>query len=252
MDSLERQVMRCRNLNSLPGCLGRRIEAKYERHRLSYGVRLDPLAQTLKTNPALIDQMGDLPQLSLFFRSHVVIALAGAPSTSDLWCLERNEWVPVVRFANRLLVSNPHTGEKESWGKLQSESQEGYIVHRRIGGRTNKSRFDGKIPYIETLEREVLAKGKGLLLSETKMRLYARFEDRIGTSPQRDELNFMCLEMTRVPRPPRRRPGTNGKSRRNGWMLSVHGYPLDEHGLVKDFQGTKLTGRMIPTLQNPG
>lgn len=247
MDSIRQQVRRFKGESRLPPAICRRIDAKLDRHEDHYGVRLDGLALSLKILPALYDQIEELSSLSLFFRSHLAIALDNVPPTRQLWCTESQDWVPVIRRPGRILLRNPINGQMESWGHTSSASKS-YIVHHRDSDRKSKSRFNGNFSYIEPIERAVFNEGSGILLSANKMQLYASFRMPIGESRKNVRLTHVCLVAERVSRAPQVRKGRKHKS---GWMVRLHGYPVSAEDIERDLRNARLSARNLPVLDNP-
>jgi hypothetical protein len=247
MDSLEREIYRHRTAPRLPSRIARRIDHKYDRHEAQYGTRIDELARSLKGFPGLYNQRTDLPTLDLFFRPHHVIELEKATHpTEELWCVDNDNWVSIVRPPNRMLVRNPLSDKLESWGHVFSASKS-YDVHHQDGGRSTKSIFSGNFKYIEPLERAVFAKGYGILVAADKMQLYANFEKPIGKSRAGKELTYLCLMIERIPRPRRNR---NGRKHKSGWMVQVHGYPVGREDIARDLRGTEVVVPNIPLHDN--
>ena len=260
MRSLEEEVRRHRRSNELPKEVCDRIDEKYTRHHEMYGVRLDPLAYTLKEEPRLYEQIDHLPELQRFFRPHVVIAISMATFDEVVWCSvhqptkdqriasEPFGWVRTVRYVDRLLMNNPLTNKTESWARPSSDSRT-YTVHWLGRRRAGKSYFLGNYDFIKPLEHAVLNHGVGILFQSEKMKLYANFERPIGKSEQGAELSHMCLEIVRKRRTPL--VSTSGQKRQTGYYISVHGYPIDIGGLERDLTGVPMTWRDIPQVENP-
>ena len=259
MGNLEHEIRKRRGAAKLPGWLCDRIKAKCAHHERSYKKRLNSIAYSLMSQRSLYEQAADGPEVSLFFRSHVVIALSSSELTKELWCPKTEEgkdpgsaekpigWVKIARYQDRLLIKNPLSRNDESWARPSSHSKS-RIRHHKTGGSNNASRFFGNYDFIKPLEYEVFNRGAGLLLTATKMRLYAEFEKPIGRSKKGDRLNHMCLEVTRERRPPVR---TNGVTRKSGWMVCIHGYPVGIEDLKVYLSDTQLSAGLVPKLANP-
>ena len=249
MDSIEKQVRSHRHATRLPGQIARRIEGKYARHAKVYGRHLDATARALESSPALYDQRSSIPGLGIFFRSHVSIALEHAAQANVLWCKATDAWLTASRHPGRLLLRNPVSGNDESWSRPSSASKASYTVHHKNGGRNGKSRFLGNYDFIKSREIAVFEGGVGLLDTACKMRLYAKFTRPIGRSVVGAPLDYLCLEIERVPRSKRKLIG--GKTRKSGWLLRMHGYPVGPADLMLDFRGTPLKAAGLPTLTGP-
>jgi len=185
---------------------------------------------------------------SKFSSGHISIALEHAAPANVLWCKNTGSWLIVSRYPGRLLLKNPVRGNDESWSRLSSDSKS-YTVHHRNWARSGKSRFLGNYDFIKPREIAVFNGGIGQLLSGFEMRLYAKFTKPIGKSSNGKPLECLCLEVKRLPRTPKKLPG--GKTRKSGWLLRMHGYPVGPTDLAADFRDTPLTMGDLPLLVDP-
>lgn len=264
MGNLEHEVKKRRGAAKLPGWLCDRIKAKCAHHERSYRKRLNSIAYPLMSQPSLCEQAADVPEVSLFFRSHVAIALSSSELTNELWCPKTEEgkdsssaerpigWVKIARYEDRLLIMNPLSRNVESWARPSSVSrpltESSYSRHYENGGSKQKSLFFGNYEFIKPLEYVVFNRGVGLLLTATTMHLYAEFEKPIGKSTKGDLLKHMRLVVTRERRPPVRK---NDVTRKTGWMVRIHGYPVGIEDLKILRGNTEFNAGLVPKLTNP-
>lgn len=124
MSNLKSEVRVRRSVAKLPQRICDRIEAEYARHVRSYGKRLDPIARSLITQPGLYEQMGDLPLLALFFRSHVVIALSSTPRVLNL------APVRALNVVARAIDVGNHRRDPSARGDLRSRGHWACSHHR--------------------------------------------------------------------------------------------------------------------------
>lgn len=249
MGSIKDEARKWRNADKHPAELTRKIDRKYVYLKNSYGIRFDPIAQSLRSYPGLYSQHREIPNLELFFRSPVEIAMSLNAIDGQLFCAKSGSSVPIVRFRDRILVDNPLTGRKESWSRLSSDTKSRHPVHHSSSRGRDKSLFYGNYDYIEPLELDVFHMGRGLLMTENKIQLYAEFESPIGESQRGVSQSFMCLVLDRKPRPPVKK--NKREPIKTGYLSCMHGYPMGPSDLKDDLAGTGLRANRIPIIKNP-
>ncbi len=246
MDSIEKLVKRYKDSDRLPDYLAARIKSKVNSVNSLYGINLDPTILSLENNPSLYNQREDLPAIKSFFHRPIDLWMDAAGEDDIVFSKKDNTWITAARTPYRIAIDNPYNDQVESWSRLVSLSKS-RRDHFQNSSNPNKSKFLGNLKFIKPLEFATFNKGLGLLVSGNTMRLYAKFSKEIGKSKANRFLQYVCLECKRV----RRREDTKSANPElvHGFKIEVHGYPVSQGDITKDFKGTSLTHSNVPSVE---
>ena len=247
MNSIEQDIKRNLGKSRLPKNVANRIRSKLEILRGRYGINFDSTVIVLEKCPDLYKQLNGLPGLSTFFRRHIDIWLEYNGCSDLLFSKSNNCWVTAARVPNRIAVHNPESEKIESWSRIESVSK-WRCDHFRDANAPKKSKFNGNLSYVLPIEFAAFNNGIGLLVKRDLMRIYLGFEEPIGKSAKGKLQKYICLECKRI----RRRQNTKAKDPKKiyGFKVEIHGYPVSESDIRKDFKGISLKSSEIPIIPN--
>jgi hypothetical protein len=245
MNSLEQDIRALRSKSKLPTHVSDRLLAKYHGIANRCGINFDATILGMTGSPNLYDQLDDIPSLSLFFRRHIDIWLELKGTDSIVYSKEEGAWLRVARESYRIALARTEIESAESWSRLTSISKT-RSDHWSTSGKPKKSKFLGKFKYILPLETSAFNRGIGVLIRPNVMRMYGKFKTPIGRSPRGEDQEFICVECERV----HRRQDTNAKNPEKvfGYKVRIHGYPMTEKDIEKDFRGTPLRYSDVPVV----
>jgi len=246
MNSLEQELRKYADKRALPSRLAARIRSKLNRLNQLYGITYDQTVLTFIDNPSLYLQSSDIPSLARFFGRHIDIWLGECGAEDFIFSKKDNAWIRAARKPFKIGIANPFSGKIESWARIDSESKRRKVHSQKIR-KGDKSRFEGDLNFIKSIEFAAYNEGVGVLESDDTMKMYLGFKKPIGISRRGESQLFVCLECTRIPR----RQQTNAKepSKVYGYKVRVHGYPVGPQDIERDFRGMLLNVECIPVIE---
>jgi len=248
MKSIEQEVRKYLGESKLPQNLAERVDSKWNRLHQLYGINYDSTVFALKACPSLYSQSKEIPSLARFFGRHVDIWIAESGGNEIIFCKKGNEWIIAARQPYKIGLTNPYSGRIESWARVDSESKR-RNDHFKNGGNPRKSRFNGNLNFIRSIEFTAFNKGIGVLESNDTMKMYLGFQKPIGISRKDQNQSFVCVECTRIPR----RQQTKAKiiSKVYGYKVRIHGYPVGRKDIEDNFRGLGIGIGRVPVIENP-